>query len=318
MTPVLGHVGGGTLEPLQLIAVTVAAAAYCLRALTLSREGRAVPAWRVICFSAGILLIAAGLISPLAHMGEELLLAHMAQHLLVGDVAALLIVLGLTGPLLQPLLAIKAIDRLRVLTHPLIALPLWAASLYIWHIPALYQEALSNEAVHALQHACFIGFGILMWMPLVGPLPVPSWFGIGAKIGYVVGVRFAGTALGNVFMWSNTVFYPDYAPGEADFDVSPLSDQGTAGVIMTVEGGLVTLGVFAWLFLLWAQQDTERQKLVELAADRGVPLTSERAERAVRAGEGARLRERIEADAQGPRWRTTDPDPAEPQGGAPV
>ena len=305
MTPVLGHVGGGTFEPLQLVAVTVAATAYAFRAQALGAEGRAVPTWRIACFAAGILLIAAGLVSPLAHMGEELLLAHMAQHLVVGDIAALLIVLGLTGPLLQPLLAIRAIDRLRVLTHPLIALPLWAASLYIWHIPALYQEALTNEAVHALQHACFIGFGILMWMPLVGPLPVPSWFGIGPKIAYVVGVRFAGTALGNVFMWSNTVFYPDYAPGEAEFEISPLSDQGTAGVIMTVEGGLVTLGVFAWLFLLWAQQDTERQKLVELAEERGVPLTSERAERAVRAGEGGRLRERIEAEAaRRPRTRS--------------
>lgn len=297
MTPVLGHVGGGTLEPLQLAAVTVAAAAYTFRAQALAAQGRPVPAWRVACFAAGIVLIAAGLISPLAHMGEELLLAHMAQHLLVGDIAALLIVLGLTGPLLQPLLAIKAIDRLRVLTHPLIALPLWALSLYVWHIPALYQEALTNEAVHALQHACFIGFGVLMWMPLVGPLPVPSWFGIGPKIGYIVGVRFAGTILGNVFMWSNSVFYPAYAPGEAEFGISALSDQGTAGVIMTVEGGLVTLGVLAWLFLLWAQQDTERQRLVELAEERGVALSEGRAERAVRAGEGGRLRERIEEDA---------------------
>lgn len=297
MTPVLGHVGGGTLEPLQLVAVTVAAAAYTFRAQALAAQGRPVPAWRVACFAAGIVLIAAGLISPLAHMGEELLLVHMAQHLLVGDIAALLIVLGLTGPLLQPLLAIKAIDRLRVLTHPLIALPLWALSLYVWHIPALYQEALTNEAVHALQHACFIGFGVLMWMPLVGPLPVPSWFGIGPKIGYIVGVRFAGTILGNVFMWSNSVFYPAYAPGEAEFGISALSDQGTAGVIMTVEGGLVTLGVLAWLFLLWAQQDTERQRLVELAEERGVTLSEGRAERAVRAGEGGRLRERIEEDA---------------------
>jgi putative membrane protein len=301
MTPVLGHVGGGTFEPLQLVAVTVAAAAYAFRAQSLAAEGRPVPTWRIVCFAIGILVIAAGLVTPLAHMGEELLLAHMAQHLLVGDIAALLIVLGLTGPLLQPLLAIRAIDRLRILTHPLIALPLWAASLYIWHIPALYQEALTNEAVHALQHACFIGFGILMWMPLVGPLPVPSWFGIGAKVGYVVVVRFTGTVLGNVFMWANTVFYPDYGPGEADFGVSPLSDQGTAGVIMTIEGGLVTLGVLAWLLLLWAQQDTERQKLVELAEEKGVPLTNERAERAVRAGEGARLRERIEAEAAGRR-----------------
>ena len=237
MNPVLAHVGGGTLEPLQLLAVSVVAYAYWRRSRRLASEHRPIPPWRVACFAAGIVLITAGVVSPLAHMGGELLLAHMAQHLLIGDIAALLIVLGLTGPLLQPLLAIKAIDRLRVLTHPLIALPLWAASLYIWHIPALYQASLSSEPVHALQHACFIGFGILMWMPLLGPLPQPRWFGIGAKLGYVVSVRFVGTVLGNVFMWSNTVFYPDYAPGEADFGISPLSDQGTAGVIMTVEGG---------------------------------------------------------------------------------
>jgi cytochrome c oxidase assembly factor CtaG len=295
MTPMLAHVGGGTFEPLQVGGLTLAATAYLLRSRTLADDGRPVPAWRVACFAAGIILIAAGLVSPLSHMGGELLLAHMAQHLLMGDIAALLIVIGLTGPLLQPLLQHKTIDRLRVLAHPLVALPLWAASLYVWHLPVLYQAALSNEVVHAFQHSCFIGFGILMWMPLVGPLPQPKWFGIGAKLGYVLAVRFAGTVLGNVFMWSTGVFYPDYAPGEANFGISPLSDQGTAGTIMTVEGGLVTLGVMCWLFLVWAKQDTERQHLVELAEERGVPLTSERAERAVRAGQGARLEERIKS-----------------------
>jgi cytochrome c oxidase assembly factor CtaG len=289
----IAHVGGGTLEPLQLIGVAAAAVAYWKRAGTLAAEDRPLPSWRVACFAAGLALIVAGLVSPLAHMGEELLLAHMIQHLLVGDLAALLIVLGLTGPLLQPLLAIRTIDRLRVLTHPLVAFPLWAASLYVWHIPALYQGALGSEPLHALQHACFLGFGVLMWMPLVGPLPKPAWFGIPAKIGYVVAVRLAGTVLGNVFMWSNEVFYPDYAPGEADFGISPLTDQGTAGVLMTIEGGLVTLGVLAWLFLKWAEQDSERQRLVELAEERGVELPEGRAERAVAAGEGARLEERI-------------------------
>jgi putative membrane protein len=293
MTTFLGHVGGGTFEPLQVAALTVAAAAYFFRSRTLAEEGRPVPVWRVACFAVGIILIAAGLVSPLSHMGGELLLAHMAQHLLIGDIAAGLIVVGLTGPLIQPLLAIDWIDRLRFLAHPLVALPLWAASLYVWHIPALYQAALASESVHALQHMCFIGFGILMWMPLFGPLPKPAWFGIGAKIGYVVGIRFAGTVLGNVFMWSNTVFYPDYAPGEADFGIEPLTDQGTAGIIMTTEGGFVTLGVLAWLFLMWAQQDTEKQRLIELAEERGVELPEGRAERAVKAGQGARLEERI-------------------------
>jgi putative membrane protein len=190
----VAHVGGPAFEPLQAAALTLVATAYSFRSLTLAREGRPVPAWRMLCFAAGLLLAATAFLSPLAHISDELLLGHMAQHLLIADIGALLIVLGLTGPLLQPLLANRWLGRLRVLAHPVVALPLWAIDLYIWHIPALYEGALGNDAVHALQHACFIGFGVLMWMPLVGPLPQPSWFRIPAKIGYLIGVRLARTA----------------------------------------------------------------------------------------------------------------------------
>lgn len=289
----LAHVGGAVFEPLQLAALTLVATAYYFRALTLAREGRSVPMWRIACFASGLLLITVAFLSPLDHISGELLLAHMTQHLLMGDIGALLIVLGLTGPLLQPLLANRWLGWLRSLAHPLVALPLWAVNLGIWHIPALYQLALTNEPVHALEHTCFIGFGVLMWMPLVGPLPQPRWFGIPAKIGYLIGVRFAGTVLANAFMWSNSIFYPDYAPGEAHWEISALTDQGIAGVIMMLEGGFVTLGVLAWLFLLWARQDSERQRLLDLAEQRGVPLSEARAARAAAAGQGARLEERL-------------------------
>jgi putative membrane protein len=289
----IAHVGGSAFEPLQVAALTLVATAYGFRALTLSREGRPVPTWRIVCFAAGLLLIAVAFLSPLDHIAGELFLVHMIQHLLMGDLGALLIVLGLTGPLLQPLLANRWLGWMRHLAHPLVALPLWAVDLYVWHIAVLQQGALASEPVHALQHACFIGFGVLMWMPLVGPLPQPKWFGIPAKIGYLVGVRFTGIVLGNVFMWSNSVFYPDYAAGEAHWDISAVTDQSIAGVIMMVEGGFVTLGVLAWLFLEWAKQDTERQRLLDLAEQRGVPLSEARAARAAAAGQGARLEERI-------------------------
>jgi putative membrane protein len=296
VTP-LAHVGGAVFEPLQLAALTLVATAYSFRALTLSREGRPAPTWRIVCFASGLLLITVAFLSPLDHISSELLLAHMTQHLLMGDLGALLIVLGLTGPLLQPLLANRWLGWLRYLAHPLVALPLWATDLALWHIPVLHQAALANEPVHALEHACFIGFGVLMWMPLVGPLPQPRWFGIPAKIGYLIGVRFAGTVLGNVFMWSNAVFYPDYAPDQAPWEISALTDQGIAGVVMMLEGGFVTLGVLAWLFLLWARQDSERQRLLDLAQQRGIELSDERAARAAAAGQGARLEERLRQGA---------------------
>jgi cytochrome c oxidase assembly factor CtaG len=142
----------------------------------------------------------------------------------------------------------------------------------------------------------FIGFGVLMWMPLVGPLPQPKWFGLPAKLGYVIAVRFTGIVLGNVFMWSNSVFYPHYASGEAKWHVSAVTDQSLAGVIMMVEGTFVTLGVLAWLFLQWAKQDTERQRLMDLADAQGVGLSDARAARAAAAGQGARLEERIKTE----------------------
>jgi cytochrome c oxidase assembly factor CtaG len=274
-----------------------------------------VPVWRQACFGAGIVLIVAALVSPAAHIGEELIVAHMAQHLVLGDLGSLLIVLGLTGPLLQPLLAIRWLGWLRALAHPLVALPLWAANLYLWHIPALYQGTLTSEPLHALQHASFVGAGIVMWMALLGPLPKPSWFGNAARLVYIVAVRLGGAVLGNVLAWSGSALYPDYAPGEDFWNISPLADQGAAGVVMMIESGFVTLGLFAWVFFRWARETEERQRLLDLAEARGVPLDEARAQRAVAAGQGARLEERLRSSRE-PRDGGRGADSGAPSGRA--
>jgi len=293
------HVGGGVFEPLQLVPAFAALAAYAVRARTLRRQGRPVPAWRVLCFTAGIALVLAALVTPVAHLGSELVLAHMAQHVMMADLAALLMVLGLTGPLLQPLLATRVARRLRVLAHPLVAFVLWAADLYVWHLPGLYQAALSSEAVHALQHTSFIFFGFTMWLALLGPLPQPEWFGNGARLLYIVGVRLTGALLGNVFLWSESVFYPDYRAGEASWDITPLQDQGAAGTIMMIESSIVTVLLLGWLFVKAARESEEKQELLELASARGLELDERRAARAVASGRGDELRRRLERAAAG-------------------
>jgi putative membrane protein len=289
----LAHVGGATLAPLELLPLAIVGIAYALRVRSLADQGRPVAALRQASFAAGLLLILATLVSPAAHLSEELVVAHMAEHLVIADLAALLIVVGLTGPLLQPLLSVRGLGWLRSLANPLVAFPLWLADLYLWHVPALYQATLTSEPLHALQHSCFLGFGIAMWMALLGPLPKPAWFGNGAKLIYIVAVRFGGAVLGNVLAWSGAVLYPDYAPGEAFWAVSPIADQGAAGVVMMVEGGLVTLGLFAWVFFRAASEGEERQRLLDLAAERGIELDERRAARAVAAGQGELLERRL-------------------------
>ncbi|HEX7059649.1 MAG TPA: cytochrome c oxidase assembly protein [Solirubrobacterales bacterium] len=295
----IAHVSG-SFVPLEVIPLTVAAVLYRHRAMVLSWDDRPVPVWRQACFGAGLALIAIALFSPIGHISEELVIAHMGEHLLIGDLASLLLVLGLTRSLLQPILAIALFNRLQVLAHPFVALPLWAFNLFLWHIPALYQDAYGAAPVHALEHSMFLFFGCLMWMPVFGPLPKPEWFSAGWKVGYVIAVRFTGAILGNVLMWSGTVLYPIYAPGERYWGISPLADQSTAGVVMMIEGTFLALGVLAWVFFEVAREGMEKQRLLDLARERGVELDERRAQRAVAAGHGARLEERLIAAGRDP------------------
>jgi cytochrome c oxidase assembly factor CtaG len=273
--------------------MVVAGTLYAKRSATLAGRGRPVPLWRQVCFAAGLLAIAIALVSPLSDLADELVIAHMVEHLVFADVASLLLVLGLTGPLLQPILAIRFFDRLRVLAHPAVALPLWAIDLFFWHAPPLYDAAYGTAPIHALEHTSFIFFGCLMWMPVFGPLPKPAWFTAAWKAGYVIVVRFTGAVLGNVLMWSGSVLYPIYAAGERHWGISAMADQSTAGVVMMVEGTFLGLGLLGWLFFEAAREGIEKQRLLDLAQDRGVDLDARRAQRAVTAGQAARLEEWI-------------------------
>ncbi len=279
----LGH---WQAQPAQVLPVLALALAYWLRTRELALKGRPLRRARLGAFYAGIGLALVALVSPLDWYGENRLLwAHMIQHLLLGDLAPLLIVLGLTGAVLRPLLAIRAIQKLRGLAHPLLALPLWIVNLYVWHVPALYQAALRHDAVHALQHLCFFTFGALMWAAVVEPLPGPAWFGNGFKALYTLGVRTAGMVLAFVLIWINHPLYTYYVAVQRGTGVSALSDQRAAGAIMFIEGSVVTLVAFAWLFIRFIRELEIRQRLVEQDLDEAA------AARAARYGRSARVRD---------------------------
>jgi putative membrane protein len=283
---VFAAVGPGQLvvAPLAFLAY---AALYAARVRTLAGQGRPVPAWRIAAFAGGIVLLLIAASPPVDNGADRDFSIHMVEHLLIGDLAPLLIVLGCSGPVLQPLLKQRVVAFLRPLTNPVVAFGLWAANLYLWHLAFAYQAALRHDSVHVLQHIGFFATGALLWAPLFGPLPKPEWFGNAARLGYILIVRFTGTVLANVFVWGSEVFYPYYGRAGA------LADQSTAGSIMMIEQSITTLCLFCWLFLKTAKDGEERQQLKELADARGVTVDERRIARAVAAGEGERLRRRI-------------------------
>ena len=248
--------------------MAIVSVAYATRARTLRRRGSPVETWRLVLFGIGVALVVLALASPIERFGEEEFFAfHMLQHVMLGHLAPLCFLASMSGPILRPVLALRAVERLRVLAHPGVALPLWTANLFIWHIPFLYEAALRSDAVHALQHVLFFTAGAIMWAPVIETLPGPAWFGTGAKLGYIVVVRLLETLLGKVLMWSGRVFYDPYVHETERWGVSQLADQAFAGAVMMAEGGLVTLAALAWLFLRLAKEGELRQELLERGLD---------------------------------------------------
>ena len=252
---------------------------YLARARTLRRAGRRVPAWRIACFVSGLGVLGVAVTVPM----DRAFAGHMSEHLLIGDIAPLLLVLGLSGPLLAPLL--RRLRALAPLAHPALALALWALSLYALHLPPVFDLAVRNGAFHLVQHAGFFAGGMLMWLALLGPLPKPAWFGVPAQMAYLAVAWLVSASLGAALTFAREQFYSAYAVGE----------QSVGGALMMVEQSVLVLALLCWLFLRLLDRAGERQELADLAAARGVALDPRRAERAVDAGRAAALRDRIEA-----------------------
>ena len=231
------------MDALPALPVVAGGIAYALRARTLDARGRPVPRAKQLWFWAGIAVLLVAVALP-----DDRFPVHMVQHLLLGDIGPLFVVLGLSGALLRPVLAVPGLRTLRVLAHPLVALPLWALAFVVWHLDGPYDAALRNSLLHGAEHFSFFVAGAAMWAAVIEPLPAPAWFGTAAKAAYVLVVRVIGMAIANVFIWSG-------------------AGKRAGGLIMFTEGGIVTLVVFAWLFLRWTREAELRQQLIEQGHD---------------------------------------------------
>jgi cytochrome c oxidase assembly factor CtaG len=266
---------------------------YFYRVGQLRERGRQPKLWRQASFTVGLAAIVLVTVGPMDDLADNFVFGHMIQHTILLEEVSLLLVFGLTGPVLGPILTKPGLRRLRGLTYPTIAFGIWALVMFGWHAPPAYQLAAENEVVHLCEHASFVGAGVLMWLALLGPFPKPDWFGSGPRAVYAAGVHFSSMVLANVLMWSGTVFYSFYEASDHAHGISPITDQSLAGVVLMIQSATTMFAILAWLVLRWARQDTERQELVDLAIERGIDLDERRAGRAVAAGRAAELRTRL-------------------------
>lgn len=230
--------------------------------------------WQLLAFVAGWGSAVLALLSPLDRLSDILFSAHMAQHEILMLLAAPLLVLG--KPLLVMLWACGADARARIgavvknplvagtwdrVTGPLFVLILHAVVLWIWHVPALFEAALHNEAVHVFQHLGFFVTAALFWWALMHGRYGRAGYGVG--VAYVFATAMHTQILGALLTFGHRVWYPTHA---ARTGATALDDQQLAGVVMWVPFGVVFVVIGLALFAAWLGEAERRVAFT--AADR--------------------------------------------------
>ena len=228
-----------SFEPLYLVLAGAAAIVYFRAA----RRERA-PAWRVVLFCGGLLLVAGALNSPLETIAVNyLLLFHLLQNVMIADWAPPLLIIGLTRTM-RAAIARRGGRTFAVLTRPKVALPVWLVGWYGIHLALLYDFALRHAWTLNIEHLLLIAIGFLFWWPVLAD--EPGDIGAPLKIGYL-GTAFVGSVfLGLGLTFASTPFYDFYEEAPRLWGLSAEKDQNFGGILMNVEQAFVFLAAILY------------------------------------------------------------------------
>src|SRR5436309_12525692 len=202
--------------------------------LALAYRGGPVSRPRVVAGGLGVGLVFAAFVTQLEPLANHMFLwAHLLQNVVLAEWAPLLLVLAV-----PPRLAERAAGF--PLFRPLVALPLWLAAYYTWHLPWIYDTALRHP--HSLLHLeqlTYLAAGICVWWPVVH-----GGSSAGAKAAYLFAAFVLASPLGLVLALIPRAIYSFYVDARDTSGPSPLADQQIAGVTMAAEEALVFFGAF--------------------------------------------------------------------------
>ena len=171
--------------------------------------------------------------------------------------AAPLLLVGTPGWLLRDLLRTTRLTGfVRCARQPLIAFCAFNAVFTLAHIPSFYELTLASEPLHAAEHLVFVGTAMLMWMPVLSPVPdvAPPYPPLGQVL-YLFLQTVPASLLGALLAATGSAYYPTYVQAPRISSLGPLEDQQLGGLIMWVGSGLYFLIATGVVFFAWASQE---------------------------------------------------------------
>src|SRR5438270_3132182 len=196
-------------------------------------------------YVAALALVVAAFVTRLQPFAlHTFLWAHLLQNVVLAEWAPALLVLAVPR-------ALAARARDVSVFRPLVALPLWLVTYFVWHLPWIYDFALRHpHSLLHVEHVTYLLAGVCLWWPVVH-----GKYSAGVKAAYLFAAFLLASPLGLALALIPRPIYSLYAHAPRTWGPSPESDHQIAGVTMAAEEALVFFAVFTVYLLRFLQEE---------------------------------------------------------------
>jgi putative membrane protein len=215
--------------------------------------------FQVSCFGAGALALLVASDYPIHDLGERYLFSvHMVQHMTYSLIAAPLLLLGTPTWLARMLLSPpRLLSAVRWMCRLIPATLIFNFVVIFTHVPVIVNIALHHAVVHFLLHALMLLSGLVVWMPLVSPLPEVPRFHPLIRMLFLFLQSVVPTVPASFLTFGSSPLYHFYETVPRLWNISALQDMQYAGLIMKIAGGVILWTVIAIVFFRWyADEET--------------------------------------------------------------
>jgi putative membrane protein len=219
--------------------------------------GEQTPFRRKRFFVIGIAVLWIGADWPIHDLAERYLYSiHMTQHLLFSLVAAPLLIAGMPAWLIRKLIAPRPVHAVfAFMTRPLVALIFFNSVLLFTHWPAVVTVSVHSEWLHFGLHTLLTTSALVMWWPVMSPLPELPALPAPGQMLYLFLQSLAPTIPASILTFGDHLLYPVYGTFPRIWGISALTDQLVAGLIMKLIGGAILWGFITVIFFRWHAQE---------------------------------------------------------------
>lgn len=219
--------------------------------------------FQVTCWILGVLVTWLASDWPVHTVAEDMNYSvHMVQHLLLTMVAVPLLMLGTPAWLARWLLhpPSRTFEVVRFLSKFLPAIVVFNVVLVLTHWPALVNASLENALVHFLVHVLLFVSSIIVWMPVLSPLPEIPRLATPVRVAYLFLQSVVPTVPASFLTFGSDPLYSFYEGVPHLWGLSTLEDQQVAGLIMKIGAGMLLWALIAVFFFRWAADEERRQR----------------------------------------------------------